>query len=140
VNLISCAILSIVLPASADSQSVATLAGFSAWKNVPLERKPGMMWRHVEANDFQDTRFEYRWKSEWTVNDYVCTVEIRPSDDADQSYTIPELYAGYSDPNKIGLHFHMETAHDVPIGKASHGFLQLRNCVTVQNVSWRLKP
>lgn len=122
-----CAALFVALDVKADSMSqsngeptashnLTAMAGFSSWKFVPLERAAGIMWRHLQSNDFQDTRFEYRWKSDWSVSGYVCTVEIRNTDEAAQSLTVPEINVGYSGPSRIGLHFRLYTAHDVTRG------------------------
>jgi hypothetical protein len=71
------------------------------------------------------------------VNRYVCTVEIRPRDDSDQSFTIPEINVQYDSPNRFGLHFHLLTTHDVAIGKSAHAVLRQADCDTVDIVSWR---
>jgi len=49
-----------------------------------------------------------------------CTVEVRTTNEARQSLTD----VGYSGANRIGLHFHLYTAHHVTIGgKPAHLFL-----------------
>lgn len=129
-----------ILAANAASAApdLAALNGMSAWKYVPLERSPGIMWRHYGAYDFQDTRFEYRWKSEWSVNAYVCTVEIRLADNTEASYTIPEINLSYSGPNRIGLHFRVYTVRDVAIGNTrAPAVLTQTDCERVDLVSWR---
>ena len=132
---LSCAALSMALMARADS--LAALAGMSAWKFVQMERQPGILWRHIKPEDFQDTRFEYRWKSERSVDRFVCVVEVRPRDDSDQSFTIPEINVQYTGPNRIGLHFHVFTTHDVAIGKQAHAVIRQTDCDAVDIVSWR---
>jgi hypothetical protein len=137
---IACALLSMLLVAGDDSpvkpaSGLAALAGLSDWKFVPLARNGLMFQPHPK--DFQDTRFQYRWKSEWVVNRYVCTVEIRPTDDIDGNFTVPQIDIGYSGPNRVGLHFQFYTAHDVPIGsKLAHAVVRRPDCQSVELVSW----
>jgi hypothetical protein len=129
------------LALSVGSDSLSDLAGLSAWKYIPLERKDSSaVWMplHFNAKDFQDTRFEYRWKSERIVDNYVCTVEIRPRDDIGQSDLLPELNIVYYDPSSLAPgHFRVLTAHDVTVGRAAHLFFKPSDCRRVDFVYWR---
>jgi hypothetical protein len=142
---LACATLSILLIAHADTggkssssaeraNGASQLNGFSAWKPIILNRDgPMNPWKRM---DFNDSRFEYRWKSERTVNSSVCTVEIRPTDDVDVSETIPEIGLNYSGPGRI-IHHGGYTARDVKIGsKLEHAFLKPPDCERVDLVYW----
>jgi hypothetical protein len=141
---LACATLAIVLVANANTagktstNEVGTInpfsgpvTGWSAWKYILLARN-GVESIHA-PKDFHDTQFEYRWKSERTVNRYVRTVEIR---DVDDSHTVPEIDVYYSDRHGP-LHFHAFTAHDVPIGKQAHAYLRPPDCESVDLVFWK---
>jgi hypothetical protein len=122
------------------------LSGLSPWKYIPLERAGpdgffGVRMRELKAKDFQDTRFEYRWKSERTLNSYVCTVEIRPANDMDQSGSLPFINIRYYDPAGLG-HNHVRTfaAHEISVSsvsKVAHALLTAPDCSRVDLVSWR---
>jgi hypothetical protein len=141
-----CAALSILLVAHADTggkpsssadraNAPSQLTGFSAWKPIILNRD-GPMNPWGKRKDFNDSRFEYRWKSERTANSSVCTVEIRPTDDVDVSETIPEIGVNYSGQDRI-IHLHGYTARDVRIGsKLEHAFLKPPDCDRVDLVYW----
>ena len=136
---LACATLSLALAARADS--LATLAGFSHWRFVLLERAGpdgffGVRWRGT-AKDFQDTRFQYRWKSERSnIDSHVCSVEIRPTDDIGESDKLPEIHVDYYDPTSLA-HYHWFTAHDITVSKATHAYLKPTGCQTINAVSWR---
>jgi hypothetical protein len=140
-----CATLSMLLVANADTggkpssgadraNGPSQLTGFSAWKPIILNRDgPMNPWKR---RDFNDSRFEYRWKSERTVNSSICTVEIRPTEDVDVSETIPEIGVNYSGPGRI-IHHGGYTARDVKIGsKLEHAFLKPSDCDRVDLVYW----
>jgi hypothetical protein len=82
----------------------------------------------------QETLFEYRWKSEWSVAHYICTVEIRPISATDQTRFIPEVVVG-SFPNSHTQQLQMYREHDVPIrGKLAHSNLSPTDCGKVAGV------
>ena|ERR1700722_5051121 len=116
-------------------------ADLSAWKYILLERPgpdgvPGVRMR-AKAKDFQDTRFEYRWKSERALDGYVCIVEIRPTDDADRTETLAQINIAYYDPATLTRnHSRIFTAHDVAVGKTAHAYLKPTDCGRVDLVSW----
>jgi hypothetical protein len=117
------------------------LEGWSAWKYIPLERKTANgEWtpRTFKAKDFQDTRFESRWKSERTIDSHVCTVEIRPTDDIGESDTIPEINIISYDPSSLTPgHFRVQTTHDVSVSKAAHAIFKSPDCRRVDFIYWR---
>lgn len=129
----------ITLAANADS--LADLAGLSAWKFIPLERKDAAgLWLPwgLHAKDFQDTRFEYRWKSERTIDSYVCTVEIRPTDDVGQDEKLPQInIISYDSLRFSPGHFRIFTASDVSVGKSAHAIFKPADCRRVDFVYWR---
>lgn len=129
---LACGTLSIALAANAD---------FSAWKYIPLERKSADgIWSppHLKSKDFQDTRFQYRWKSERLIDTSVCTVEIRPTDDIGDGEALPELNIVYYDPSGlITGHFRVPSTHDVSVGKTAHAVLKPPDCRRVDFVYWR---
>lgn len=117
------------------------MAEWSAWKYVPLERKNSDgLWSplHLKSRDFQDTRFQYRWKSERTIDNYVCTVEVRPTDDIGQSEVLPELTISYYDPSVMTPgHFRDFTAHNVSVSKSEHAIFKPSDCRRIDFVYWR---
>jgi len=114
--------------------SAAELTGFSAWEYIPLMRNGVVPFS--ETKDFHDTQFEYRWKSEWKVSRYVCTVDIRPTGDVDINYKVPEISLAYSDPHSHRP-FHKYTTHDVAVGaKLAHAVLKLNDCERVATIYW----
>jgi hypothetical protein len=144
---LACTMLAIVLAAHGDSTDKLTspaqstagrssggLTGFSAWEYIPLLRN-GVV-PLGQTKDFHDTQLEYRWKSEWAVSRYVCTVEIRPAEDVDLSYKVPEISLAYSDPHSHRP-FHQYTAHDVAVGnKLAHAVLRPADCERVTLIYW----
>ena len=120
--------------------ALADSASWSDWKYVPLERKSGAgMWSptHSNAKDFQDTRFQYRWKSERIIDTYVCNIEVRPTGDIDEQNTIPELNILYYDPSSLTAgYLRILTSHQVSIGKAAHAIFKPSGCRRVDFVSW----
>jgi hypothetical protein len=118
----------------ANSPSPPQLTGFSTWKPIFLQRD-GVVnpWRR---KDFNDTRFEYRWKSERGVSTYVCTIEIRLTGDVDGSDTAPEIGVMYVSPRDLP-HHHGYTERNVRIGsKAEHAYLKPTDCERVDLVYW----
>jgi hypothetical protein len=110
------------------------LAGWSDWKFIPLERNnPDSVWfpRMLKPADFQDTRFEYRWKSEQALSSYVCTVEIRTAGDLGQE-SLPQINVIFS-PG----HYRVFTASDVSVGKSAHAIFKQTDCRKVDFVYWR---
>lgn len=83
--------------ASAGENKPTHLTGFTPWEALFLLRDGAF--NPSKTRDFNDSRFEYRWKSEWVVNGYVCTVEVRHTDDAEDSHTLPEIDVFY-----VGAH------------------------------------
>jgi hypothetical protein len=118
-----------------NASSLSTgLTNFSAWEYIPLLRNGVVPFS--ETKDFHDTQFEYRWKSEWAVSRYVCTVEIRPSGDVDMNYKVPEISLAYADPHSHRP-FHKYTAHDVVIGnKLAHAILKASDCERISLIYW----
>src|SRR5215472_4071938 len=74
-------------PSSSGLPSPAPLNGFSAWK--PLRMLRNGVVNPMGRRDFNDLRFEYRWKSSLTADSSVCTVEFRAAGDVDYGDTIP---------------------------------------------------
>jgi hypothetical protein len=110
----------------------ASSAGWSSWQSLFIVRD-GVV-NPSKPKDFEDTRFEYRWKSEWVVSAAVCTIEVRPVDDLDVSYTAPEIGIGYRDKSygrPRGL-----KAQNVLITKSAHAFLRPGDCKRVEQVYW----
>ncbi len=119
---------------NAAGRSSSELTGFSAWEYIPLLRDGVVPFN--ETKDFHDTQFEYRWKSEWAVSRYVCSIEIRPAGDVDISYKVPEISFAYSDPHSHRP-FHRFTAHDVAVGsKQAHAILKPADCERVDRIYW----
>lgn len=140
------ATLSIALVASADTAPKsspngkttipppsAPLTGFSPWRGIYLQRNGVVNWR--KRKDFNDLRFEYRWKSESSIVGDVCTVEIRPSDDIDVSSTIPEITVAYIDPQG---HPHMppHVTNNLSVSHLSHAYLRPTDCERIALVYW----
>jgi hypothetical protein len=104
------------------------------WEYISLLRNGVVAFS--ETKDFHDAQFEYRWKSEWAVSRYVCTVEIRPSGDVDIHYKVPEISLAYADPHSHRP-FHKYTAHDVVIGsKLAHAILKASDCERISLIYW----
>ena len=138
--------LAITLVASADtapkrssnvsgtlSPRSAPLTSFSSWRAIYFQRN-GVV-NIQKRQDFNDTRYEYRWKSEWIVNRDVCTVESRPSEDVDVSDTIPKITLAYVDPHSHG-HVHPFTMQNVAVSKAAHAYLRPTDCERVDLIYW----
>jgi hypothetical protein len=124
-------------PSSNGESTIATrsgtLTGFSSWRPIYLQRN-GVV-NTQKRQDFNDTRFEYRWKSEWIVNRDVCTVEIRPSEDVEVSDTIPKITIAYVDPHSHG-HEHPFTMQNVAVSRLEHAYLRPTDCERVDLVYW----
>lgn len=136
---LACAILSLALAAGPDD--LAAKASLSAWKFIPLERKNSEgFWfpAHVNAKDFQDTRFQYRWKSERAIDTYSCTIEIRPTDDIGENDVIPELTIIHYSPSSLAPgHSQILITRDVSVAKSAHAIFKPSNCRSVDFVYWR---
>ena len=96
------AILAVRITAPAQ-QPTQQLSSWSKWKQILLENRAARSY-------VRDTRFEFRWKPEWTENGYACSAEIRPTNDADQSATVPEIDIWYNSTS------HTYAAAGVPVG------------------------
>ena len=120
-------------PNTTIAPSSRSTLGFSSWRAIYLRRN-GVVYMSKQR-DFNDLRFEYRWKSEWIVNRDACTVEIRPSDDIDVSSTIPEITVAYIDPHG---HPHMPpwVTNNLPVSHLSHAYLRPPDCERVDLVYW----
>jgi hypothetical protein len=91
-----------------------------------------------DGRDFYDTYFQYRWKSDWVLNHNVCTVEIRPAEDAPVSRTVPEITVEYFSSQSIEPHVQMFKAQNVSIGsKAFHAYIRPSDCDRVGFVFWK---
>jgi len=112
--------------------SSAELNPFSPWKSMYIQR--GLIINPGKRKDFNDSLFEYRWKSEWIINAYVCTIEIRHDDDAEDSHTIPEVQIAYFSRQS---HAGSYAARNVLLGgKDAHVYLRTTDCETVDIVYW----
>jgi hypothetical protein len=140
------ATLSIALVAGADTApkrsadpnttitpSSRSTLGFSPWRAIYLQRNGVVNWR--KRKDFNDLRFEYRWKSESSVIRQDCTVEIRPSEDVDVADTIPTITVAYIDPHG---HPHMPpwVTNNLAISHLSHAYLRPPDCERIDLVYW----
>jgi hypothetical protein len=96
-----------------------------------LQRNGVVNWQ--KRKDFNDTRFEYRWKSEWVLNRDVCTVEIRPSEDVPVSDTIPTVTVAYVDHHG---HVHPFTMQNVAVSNVAHANLKPTDCERIDLVYW----
>jgi hypothetical protein len=147
ITAVACATLSIVLVANADTSGkprlmsegwgglpslAASSIGWSAWDhNIAATAKDGML---LLKSDRQDTPFEYRWKSEWSVTRYICNVEIRPRGAAEKIHIIPEVVVVYF-PNSEIQQPQLYTEHDVANGgKLPHSSLSPTDCGRVAGV------
>jgi hypothetical protein len=124
-------------PSSSGSfPSPALLTGFSAWKPLPMLRN-GVV-NPMGRRDFNDLRFEYRWKSSLTAASSVCTVEFRAAGDVDYGDTIPEITFNYTPPRTSRRHPHGFTEHDIAIGgPQGHASFTATDCERVDLVYWR---
>jgi hypothetical protein len=105
---LTCAALSIALIANADID-------WSAWKHTEL----GTVGAQTLLRG-GDSRYEYRWRSDWQVNRYVCTVEVRPTVDGSIHLTIPELAVVYTPKSRL-RRAQVLTQNDVLMnGKLTH--------------------
>jgi hypothetical protein len=111
----------------------APLTAFSSWRAIYFQRN-GVV-NIQKRQDFNDTRYEYRWKSEWVLNRHVCTVEIRPSEDVPVSDTIPTVTVVYIDPHGP-VRIHQYTMYDVPISHLVHAYLRPPDCERIDLVYW----
>lgn len=71
-----------------DAVPSRQMAGWSGWKQTLVEKRDPLS---DQRSFTTDERFEYRWKAQWTQPGYVCAVEIRPADDADEWYQLREV-------------------------------------------------
>jgi hypothetical protein len=122
------------IASSGKSAAPTRLTDFTAWQPIFILRN-GVV-NTFKAKDFNDSRFEYRWKSEWVVNDFVCTVEVRHTDDVEDKNTLPEIDIFYSSQHTHGRP-QRYAAHDVALGgKEEHVFLKRTDCDQVGMVLW----
>jgi hypothetical protein len=107
--------------------------GFSPWRAIYLQRNGVVNW--LKRKDFNDLRFEYRWKSESSVIRQDCMVEIRPSEDVDVTDTIPTITVAYIDPHG---HPHMPpwVTNNLAISHLSHAYLRPTDCARIDLVYW----
>jgi hypothetical protein len=120
-------------PNTTITPSSRSTLGFSPWRAIYLQRNGTVDWR--KRKDFNDLRFEYRWKSESSAVGDVCTVEIRPSEDFPVSDTIPKITIVYIDPLSHG-HVHPYIGQNVPASQVSHAYLRPLNCERIDFVYW----
>jgi hypothetical protein len=120
-------------PNTTTAPSSRSTLGFSPWRAIYLQRTGFVDWR--KRKEFNDLRFEYRWKSESSAVGDVCTVEIRPSEDFPVSDTIPKITIVYVDPYSHG-HIHPYIGKNVPVSQVSHAYLRPVNCERVDLVYW----
>jgi hypothetical protein len=120
-------------PNTTITPSLRSTLGFSPWRALYLQRN-GVL-NTQKRKDFNDTRFEYRWKSEWVVIREVCTVEIRPSEDVDVSDTIPTISIAYVDPHSHG-HVHPFIVKNVAVSNVAHASLKPTDCERIDLVYW----
>jgi hypothetical protein len=93
---------------------------------------------HGRPETVSDTYFQYRWKSDWVVNHSVCTVEIRPADDAHVSRVVPEITVEYFNSRHVEPHVQVSRAQNILIGsKASHAYIRPSDCERVGFVFWK---
>ena len=72
------------------------------------------------------------------MDSYVCTVEVRPTDDIDRTDTVPELNIISYDPSSLTRgHTRVFTAHEVPVGKDAHAMFKSPDCQRIDFVYWR---
>jgi hypothetical protein len=109
------------------------LTDFTAWKALFLLREGAF--NPFKQKDFNDTRFEYRWKSEEPSGmASFCTVEIRHAGDAEDSHTLPEIDVFYAGSRPL---MHRDTARQVALGgKDGHVILRQTDCQRVEFVTW----
>ncbi len=120
------------LASTGKSTSPAGPTNFTDWKALFLLRDG--IFNPLKPKQFNDSLFEYRWKSEWIVNGYVCTVEVRHTQDAEDTHTLPEINVFYTDPYSRG---HQYTAREVVLGgKDGHVFFRQKDCQRIDIVSW----
>ena len=116
--------------------SAAPVEDFSSWKPLPMMRN-GVV-NPMGRKDFNDLRFEYRWRSTVTAETSFCTVELRPAGDVDYSDTIPEFTFQYTPPRTAHSRPHGVTEQDVAIGgKQGHASFTATDCERVDIVYWR---
>ncbi|MGC1906944.1 MAG: hypothetical protein WA715_24195 [Candidatus Acidiferrum sp.] len=123
-----------ISPNDKRSPTPAPLTAFSSWQPIFLIRN-GVI-NTFKRKDFNDSLFEYRWKREWVVSSYVCTVELRHAEDAEDSHTLPEIDVFYGDRNNHDKP-HRYIVHDVALGgKDGHVLLKQADCEDIGMVAW----
>ena len=111
------------------------LTGYTEWLPVTMVRDK-LIPPVPTHRDFNDQRYEYRWKSERIVNDDICTIELRPADDVEGAELLPFVVVHYSNPNGHG-HAHGFIKEDVRMGRGKeHAFLTAKDCGDVEIVAW----
>ena len=91
---------------------------------------------YKKQKDFNDSRFEYRWKLEGLTN--TCVVEIRPTGDLDEVVeTIPAIIVMYVAPRSRHSHPQSYDARGVQVGRnLAHAYLRVPDCEHVDLVFW----
>jgi hypothetical protein len=124
-------------PTPSSAHSVA----YSRWIYAVAIRS-GQPLHH--GRDFYDSYFEYRWKSEWVVSRYLCTVELRTTDDGDITRIIAELGVEYSNSHTAGTaitHRQEFNAQNIVVGsKTAHAFIRPTDCDRVELVYFHVTP
>jgi hypothetical protein len=116
---------------SIAKRSPSPVTAFTGWKPLFLTRN-GVV-NTFKRPDFNDSLFEYRWKSERTVSSSVCTVELRHAEDAEDSHTIPEVNVFYLGRGPV----HRYTARNLALGgKDGHVLLRQEDCERIDMVAW----
>jgi hypothetical protein len=113
----------------------AALTGYTEW--IPMMMVRDKLIPPVPTHrDFNDQRYEYRWKSERIVNDDICTIELRPADDVEGSELLPFVVVHYSNPNGHGrAQGFIREGVRMGSGKG-HAFLTAKDCADVDIVAW----
>jgi hypothetical protein len=118
---LACITLSFVLVARADID-------WSAWKHCELGGAGPQILLHGD-----DSRFEYRWRSESSPDGRGCTVEIRPN--VDEPSSIAEVLVVYFP--KIHLHgpqIYAERNVTIRSRVPRGAMMTIRNCAVVEAV------
>jgi hypothetical protein len=124
-------------PASNEARAITSspLTSFSEWKPIFLLRDG--VFNPSKRKEFNDTLFEYRWRSEWILNRYVCTVEVRHTEDADDSHRVPEIDVVFTNRHHL-TRGHSYDAHDVVVGgPGGHVYFKPADCERVEFVYWK---
>jgi len=113
----------------------SALTGYTEWIPMTMVRNKAIP-RVPTHRDFNDLRYEYRWKSERIAIDDICTIELRPADDVEGTELLPFVVVHYSNPNGHGS-AHGFIKEDVRLGRGKeHVFLTAKDCADVEIVAW----